>query len=356
MGKIYGLILSGGSGTRLWPLSREAVPKQFIKLYGDKTLLQTTELRMVSMIPVEALRVISGAKWHDLVMSQSQEIFGADNLPDDFVIEEPFARGTAPAILLAVEGLRRSGASDDDVMIVVPSDAFIRNTRTFTDALKIGVKAASEGYIATLGISPTRPDTGFGYIKQGSEIDEIDRGCYEAEEFAEKPDFKTAQKYLSEGLYLWNGGIFIFTPKCLYSELEHSDPELFELAINMKVRENFSSAKNISFDNAVMEKAKRVAVVPLVNSGWSDVGSWDALHDDVMDSDENRNVAVGNAVILDGQNCFVHSSGKMTVLNNVNDLIVVDTPDALFITRRGASQEVRNVVKFLKENNQGNRV
>ena len=355
MAKIYGLILSGGSGTRLWPLSREEMPKQFIRLYGEKTLLQTTELRMVSMIPVEALRVISGAKWHDLVMSQSQEIFGADNLPDDFVIEEPFARGTAPAILLAVEELRRNGASDDDVMIVVPSDAFIRNTRTFTDALKIGVKAASEGYIATLGISPTRPDTGFGYIRQGSEIAS---GCYEAEEFAEKPDFKTAQKYLSEGLYLWNGGIFIFTPKSLYSELEHSDPELFELAVNKKVRENFSSAKNISFDNAVMEKAKRVAVVPLVNSGWSDVGSWDALHDDVMDSDENHNVAVGNALILEGRNCFVHSSSreKMTVLNLVNDLVVVDTPDALFITRRGASQDVRKVVKFLKENNQRERV
>ena len=353
MGKIYGLILSGGSGTRLWPLSREEMPKQFIRLYSDKTLLQTTELRMVSMIPIEALRVISGAKWHDLVISQSQEIFGADNLPDDFVIEEPLARGTAPAILLAVEELRRSGANDDDVMIVVPSDAFIRNNRTFTDALKVGVKAANNGYIATLGISPTRPDTGFGYIRQGSEIE---GGCYEAEEFAEKPDFKTAQKYLSEGLYLWNGGIFIFTPKSLYSELEHSDPELFELAVNKKVRENFSSAKNISFDNAVMEKAKRVAVVPLVNSGWSDVGSWDALHDDVMDFDENRNVTVGNAVILEGRNCFVHSQEKMTVLNLVNDLVVVDTPDALFITRRGASQEVRNVVKFLKEKNQRERV
>lgn len=350
MGRIFGLILSGGSGTRLWPLSREAMPKQFIKLYGEKTLLQTTALRMVSMIPIEALRVISGAKWHDLVLAQSREIFGADNLPDDFVIEEPFARGTAPAILLAVEELR---PDDDDVVIVVPSDAFIRNTRTFTDALKAGVKAANDGYIATLGISPTRPDTGFGYIRQG---EQLEGGCYEAEEFAEKPDFKTAQQYLSEGLYFWNGGIFIFTPKSLYAELEHSDPELFELAVNKKVRENFSSTKNISFDNAVMEKAKRVAVVPLVNSGWSDVGSWDALHDDVMDFDENRNVTVGDALILEGRNCFVHSREKLTVLNLVNDLVVVDTPDTLFITRRGASQEVRKVVKFLKENNLSERV
>ncbi len=352
MGSVYGLILSGGSGTRLWPLSRENFPKQFIRLYGDKTLLQNTALRMVSMLPLEFLRVISGAKWHGLVMSQSSEIFGADNLPEGFIIEEPFARGTAPAILLSVEDLVRQGACDDDVMIVLPSDAFIRNTKTFTDALKIGVKAARDGYIATLGIAPVRPETGFGYIRQG---EEISGGCYGAEEFVEKPDFKTAQKYLAEGLYLWNGGIFIFTPKSLYAELEHADPELYSLAVNGSVRENFASVKNISFDNAIMERAERVAVVPLVNSGWSDVGSWDALHDDVLECDESRNVTAGNAVILDSNNCLVHSLRKLTVINGVNDIIVVDTPDTVFITRRGASQGVRDVVKHLKENGMNDR-
>ena len=156
MRNIYGLILSGGSGTRLWPLSRENCPKQFIRLYGDKTLLQATALRMINAVTLESLRVISGAKWHDLVMSQAGEIFGADNLPGGFVIEEPCARGTAPAILLAAEELMRQGAGEDDVMIVVPSDAFIRNTRAFTDSLKAGITAADDGYIATLGIAPVR--------------------------------------------------------------------------------------------------------------------------------------------------------------------------------------------------------
>ena len=350
MRKIYGLILSGGSGTRLWPLSRENFPKQFLTLHGDKTLLQNTALRMLNMIPLENLRVISGLKFHELVISQMQNLFGADNLPDNFIIEEPCARGTAPAILLAVEELN---ANDDDVIIVVPSDAFIRNTKTFTEALKIGVRAADDGFIATLGIAPTRPETGFGYIKQGREFSE---GYYEAEAFVEKPDLKTAQNYLSEGLYLWNGGIFIFTPRKLYAELEHADSELFALAEKKNLRENFADVKNISFDNALMEKAQNVAVVPLVNSGWSDVGSWDALHDDVLTCDENKNVLTGNVVTLESKNCFVHSCEKLTVINGVNDLIIIDTQDALFITRRGASQDVRNVVKFLKNNNMHDKV
>ena len=339
------MILSGGSGTRLWPLSRANFPKQFIPLYGERTLLQNTALRMLNVVPLESLRVISGRKWHELVIKQLGEIFGSDNLPEGVVIEEPCARGTAPAILLAVEELLAQGASDDDVMIVAPSDAFIRDSKIFAEALKLAVRAAHDGYIATIGIAPTRPDTGFGYIKQGKATQ---GGYYEVENFVEKPDLKTAQEYLRSGSYFWNGGIFIFTPKSLYAELEHTDAELFAAAKRKALHSEFESLKNISFDVAVMEKAERVAIVPLVNSGWSDVGSWDALHDDVLEHDEARNVVIGEALMLEAENCFVHSRHKLTVINGVDDLVVVDTPDALFITRRGKSQEVRGVVKALK--------
>ena len=161
---------------------------------------------------------------------------------------------------------------------------------------------------------------------------------------------------MRSGSYFWNGGIFIFTPRRLYAELEHTDPELFGLAKRRAVRDNFAAVKNIAFDVAVMEKAERVAVVPLVNSGWSDVGSWDALHDDVLELDEARNVVVGEGLLMDSENCLVHSKNKLAVLQGVNDLIVVDTPDALFITRRGASQEVRGVVKRLREMGMTDRV
>ncbi|MBQ3654669.1 MAG: mannose-1-phosphate guanylyltransferase [Synergistaceae bacterium] len=350
MSQTYAVILCGGSGTRLWPLSRENFPKQFLALHGERTLLQNTALRMLNVVPLEALRVISGAKWHDLVTEQLASVFGADNLPCGVIIDEPFARGTAPAVLLAVEDLMRQGACDEDVMIFAPSDAFIRDSRIFAEALKVAVRAAHDGYIATLGIAPTRPDTGFGYIREGKALA---GGYYEAEKFVEKPDLKTAQEYLRSGSYFWNGGIFIFTPKSLYSELEHTDPELFALAKKRALRSEFGSVKNVAFDVAVMERAERVAVVPLVNSGWSDVGSWDALHDDVLEVDENRNVITGSALTLESENCFVHSREKLTVLNGVNDLIVVDTPDALFITRRGKSQEVRSAVKHLKDNGMG---
>ena len=347
------MILSGGSGTRLWPLSRANFPKQFIPLYGERTLLQNTALRMLNVVPLEALRVISGRNWHDLVMSQLGEVFGSDNLPEHAVSEEPCARGTAPAILLAVEELLAQGASDDDVMIVAPSDAFIRDSKIFAEALKLAVRAAHDGYIATIGIAPTRPDTGFGYIKQGKATQ---GGYYEVENFVEKPDLKTAQEYLRSGAYFWNGGIFIFTPKSLYRELEHTDAELFAIAERKAFHAEFEGVKNVSFDVAVMEKAERVAVVPLVNSGWSDVGSWDALHDDVLEHDESRNVVIGEALLLEAENCFVHSREKLTVINGVDDLVVVDTADALFITRRGKSQEVREVVKALKASGNAERV
>ena len=351
MSNTYGMILSGGSGTRLWPLSRENFPKQFLTLHGDKTLLQNTALRMLNVIPLEFMRVIAGEKWHSLTYSQLHDSLG--ELPEHFIIDEPCARGPGPAILLAVEDLLNQGASEDDVMIVAPSDHVIMNTNIFADSLRVAVNAAREGFIATLGIGPTRPETGFGYMKQG---EYYSGGWYGTSDFVEKPDIKRAREFLESRLYFWNAGIFIFTPESLYRELQHADPELYSLAMKKIIRSGFHDIKNISIDNAVMEKAERVAIVPMINSGWSDVGSWDALHDEILEQDVNQNVHVGESLMLNSHNCFVYSRNKPVILNSVNDLVIVDTPDALFVTHRGASQEVRNVVKFLKEHGMNDKI
>ena len=333
------MILSGGSGTRLWPLSRESYPKQFLKLYGGKTLLQHTADRLLKMIEPEYLKVIAGEKWCDLVSRQLK------NLSGDFIIKEPCARGTAPAIILAVNEIIKAGAENEDVVIITPSDGAITNVEVFIEALKVAVEAACEGFITVLGIEPTRPETGFGYIRRGKKFP---GGFFEAERFVEKPDLRTAMKYYQSRSYFWNGGIFIFTIASLMRELKQADEELYNALKSDNMRENFADLKNISFDNALMERAERVAFVPLINSGWSDVGSWDALHD-ILEHDENNNTFNGDVINLNGHNNYIYSPDKLVVLNNIDDLVFVNAPEAIFITRRGMSQDVRNVVKYLKE-------
>ena len=345
MPDVYGLILSGGSGTRLWPRSREDLPKQFLALYGPRTLLQDTALRMLNAVPLERLRVEAGAQWEALVAHQLREVTGP--LPQGAIVQEPCARNTAPAIVLGVEALRQAGAKDEDVVIVTPSDHIVQVPSAFAEALGRAVGAAEEGFMATLGIVPTHPETGFGYIRKGRDHGE----WYEAEAFVEKPDLTTAKGYLKSGNYLWNGGVFVFSLSALREELAQAAPQLLAMAEGGRLREEFEGVTPISFDNAVMERARCVAVVPL-DAGWSDVGSWDALHD-ILPRDGRDNAALGDVFLRESDNCFVDSRNRLTVLNGVRDLVVVDSPDALFIARRGASQDVREVVKRLK--NEGRR-
>ena len=353
MPDLYGLILTGGSGTRLWPRSREDLPKQFLALYGTRTLLQDTMARMLNVVPVERLFSVTGPQWEALVTHQAREVAGprggvsAERLPEGFAVQEPCARNTAPAILLGVEAVREAGAAADDIVIVTPSDHIVRKPRAFADTLQVAIQAAEEGFLTTLGVVPDRPETGFGYIRKGQP--HLNGEWAEAEAFVEKPDLPTAEAYLKSGNYLWNSGVFIFSLRALETELAHTAPELRALMGNgtEALREAFRDIKPISFDVAVMERAHRVAVVPL-DAGWSDVGSWDALHD-LLEQDEQGNAAMGDVVLRNSGNCLVDSRGRLTVLNGVEDLVVVDSPDALFITRRGTSQEVRDVVRTLKE-------
>lgn len=342
MPDVYGIILTGGSGTRLWPKSREDLPKQFLALASERTLLQDTLLRMLRIVPDKNLCAVSNDAYASRVKFQSQEV--AD-IPESFIVTETCARNTAPAILLGCEALRERGACEDDFIVVTPSDHIVLDVEAFVSAIQYSFTAAAEGRIVTLGVIPDRPETGFGYIKRGISHD----NWHEVSAFVEKPDLKTAEDYLKSGDYYWNAGIFIFTLSSLYRELKRLSSPLASIAgkgtealLNI-----FSCLPSISFDYALMEKTRSAAVVPL-NAGWSDVGSWDTLYD-VLKHDEQNNCLTGDVMAQDCSGCLVYSQNKLTVISDIDDLILVDTPDTIFATKRGSSQKVRDVVQSLNK-------
>jgi len=349
MPDVYSLILAGGSGVRLWPHSREEMPKQFLSLHGSYTLLQETVERMQKIIPAERLYVISGASWKNLLCSQIRQ---TASVSDDFFIEEPQARNTAPAILLGCEFLKHKGASENDVIVIVPSDHLIKDINAFGKAVSNAITAAESGYIVTLGITPTRPDTGFGYIECKPESNTNGRTWYEVKRFVEKPDQTRAQEFFKSKNYFWNSGIFIFTIDTLYKELKKTSPELFRFTKNGydHLLKNFADMPSIAFDYAVMEKAANVAMVKL-DAGWSDVGSWDALYD-ILEKDAAGNTITGNVMTDGAKNCLIDSRNRLTVVVDAEDLIIVDSPDAIFISGKGSSQKVRDIVARLKKREQ----
>ena len=338
---MYVLILAGGSGTRLWPLSREELPKQFLPVCGSgRTLLQQTMDRVMKLTNAGYIRVIASGKWKPLVNHQLSGM-GFDG---SFVIEEPEARNTAPAIALGVAALRDGGANDDDIVLVFPSDHVIANEGAFTEAVNLAVEATSTGDIATFGIKPTGPETGFGYMKtkEGGKWLSVDS-------FVEKPDEATAKVYIESGKYFWNGGIFCFRIGDIvtaYREYFPDGAHIFEVTPEDRERYFLASPKE-SIDYAVMEKVRNIACVPL-DAGWSDVGSWDAVYENST-LDSSRNAVTGN-VFLDGGNDSLVIGGERLICGvDLDSMIVVDTPDALFISPRGVAQKLRGIVSHLSK-------
>jgi mannose-1-phosphate guanylyltransferase/mannose-6-phosphate isomerase len=334
---MYALILAGGSGTRLWPLSREEMPKQFLAVCGGEyTLLQRTVRRMLKLTSSDRLRVIASGKWRPLVAHQLS-LIGIDG---DCVIEEPEARNTAPAIALGVSSLISGGAGDDDVVLVCPSDHIIDDEAKFSEAVNTASESAVAGNIVTFGIKPTSPETGFGYIKTSG----TGGGWLVVDAFTEKPDRETAESYIESGGYYWNGGIFCFSVGSIVRAYEDYLPEGARIfGAEPGDREKcFLSAPIESIDYAVMEKARNITCVPL-DAGWSDVGSWDAVYEN-SSRDERRNAAVGNVSLHGGHDNLIVGNDRLICAVDLDSMIVVDTPDALFVAPRGASQKLRSVV------------
>lgn len=340
------IILAGGSGTRLWPVSRYGMPKQFIKLNGGKSLLCQTVERLAAVLPLKDIFVITNEDYRFHVQADLRSVSPE---MEDNVILEPVGRNTAPAIALVMRYcLEKLRSRKDEVVFICPSDHIIEPVEKFAKYARQAEAAARAGSIVTFGVKPDRPETGYGYIKKGGKAPG-NGGVCRVEKFAEKPDAKTAEKYLAAGDYYWNSGMFAFTIETMLAEFKAYAPEISRRMPQTlaKMTAGFKDMPNISIDYAVMERSKKAAVLP-IDLLWSDVGSWDSLPE-VIKPDGDGNVKVGDVLALDTKRTIVMGEGRLISTIGLKDLIVVDTPDALLIARRGQAQRVKEVVEQLKE-------
>ncbi len=341
------VVLSGGSGTRLWPLSRKMHPKQLLPLINDNSLLQNT-LSRFSALDVEHAIVVCNEDYRFMVAEQVRQVCPFDTS----IILEPVGRNTAPAIALAA--IRARQIDDNAQIIVLPADHDIRDVEHFLQAVNIAADACSDGSIATFGVVPDKPETGFGYIKAGKPLHDK---VFSIEAFVEKPDLATAQAYLDEGGYYWNSGMFMFRATTYMQALEQFAPEMkqcCEMAMAKATQDmdflrvdkaGFEACPADSIDYAVMEKADNTVVIP-VDIGWSDVGSFSALYD-INDKDERGNAAIGDVIACDTTNCYLRANDKLLVSLGVDNLVVVDTDDALLVADKGKVQDIKAVVEQL---------
>ncbi|MDD1615520.1 MAG: mannose-1-phosphate guanylyltransferase [Methylococcaceae bacterium NSP1-2] len=343
------VVLSGGSGTRLWPLSRGQYPKQFLPLVSEHTLLQDTLLRLSGIADLQAPLAVCNEDHRFMMAEQLREI----NAQPAAIILEPVGKNTAPAVAMAA-----LTASEDDILLVLPADHVITNIEAFHDAIAHARILAEQGFLVTFGIVPTEPETGYGYIQR----DTIQQGvAFNVAAFVEKPDLATAQSYLQSGDYFWNSGMFVFKAACFLAELEKFNPMMLAVcreALNTAevdvdfVRVNkaiFSTCPSDSIDYAVMEKTDKAVVIPL-DAGWNDIGSWSALWD-VTHKDAYGNAISGDVLTLDTENSFIYAEHKLVTVIGVRDLVVVETKDALMIASKDKVQDVKHIVEQLKKSN-----
>ena len=349
--KIHPVILSGGSGTRLWPLSRAAYPKQLMPLLSAESLLQETVRRVAAPERFAAPILVCNDEHRFLVAEQLRQIGVAPNR----IVLEPVGRNTAPAA--AVAALLLAADEPEALMLLLPSDHHIGDPDRFSAALEIAAAAARGGALVTFGMAADRPETGYGYIRRGAPLPGI-AGCFRVERFVEKPAPATARSYVADGSYAWNSGMFLFPAAQLLAELERHAPAVLaaaraavgqtraDLDFVRLDAEAFAAAPSISIDYAVMEKTARAAVVP-AEMGWTDVGSWGALWD-IAPRDGDGNALLGDVIAVDSRNSYVRADGRLVAVIGLDDLIVVDTADALLVMPRDRAQDVKQVVDRLK--------
>ncbi len=351
------VILSGGSGTRLWPLSRELYPKQLLALTGEMTLLQQTAARLENF-PEAAPPIIVCNEEHRFLVAEQLR---AMEVTPTAIILEPVGRNTGPAT--AAAAIQAMAIDLEALLLVLPADHLIKDVNAFRKAVEIGVELARQGKLVTFGIKPDKPETGYGYIKQGEALSGSSKKkaaqAYRVDQFVEKPELGTAQKYLASGDYLWNSGMFLFRADTFLHELQLHAPDMVEasqksfatatqdldfLRLDAKA---FAAGPSDSIDYAVFEKTANAAVVP-VDPGWSDIGSWSALWE-ISTKDANGNVLVGDVMTTDSSGSYIRAEDRLVAAVGIEDLIIVETADAVMVADKKHVQDVKKIVKKLKK-------
>ncbi len=348
------VVLSGGSGTRLWPMSRQCYPKQFISLIGEQSLFQATLKRLNGIERMQSAIVICNQEHRFMAAEELRQI----DAEDARIILEPVGKNTAPAIAIAaLEACEQHG---DASLLVLPADHLIQDVTKFQDAVRNGYKAVTQGLLVTFGIVPIEPHTGYGYIRQGKPlpIEGSRSPFFTVDAFVEKPDLSTAERYLSMGGYLWNSGMFLFKASTYLRELKRYAADVYEACsaaysgrsadlefIRLEPSE-FEKSPSISIDYAVMENTPNAAVIPM-DAGWSDVGSWHSLWDVESNSDA-ANVTVGDVLTEDCKGCYLHANHRLVAGIGLQDMVVVETADAVLVARRERAQDVRTIVDRLQ--------
>lgn len=374
MNDIYAIILAGGSGVRFWPLSRETSPKQMLQIVGEDTLLRQTIKRINGFVPPQNIWIVTT---EDKTQSIRFHIDSLGSLAKGIqFINEPLGRNTGPAVGLAAIYLNR--LSPESIMVVLPSDHAIPDTEKFLSDLKFAIQGAKKNYLVTFGIKPTRPETGYGYIKVARSSKTKPKNLLKVEHFFEKPDLKTAKRYLSDGGYFWNSGIFVFKTTQILSEIQTHLPPLYKTlkeiesllfvpekpdklkkpnkrekpdrpndSMTQLLNDLYSRLDNVSIDYGIMERSHNILMVPATFK-WSDLGSWAAL-DEIIEKDKTGNILKGNTIDIGSQNSTVFAGDRLIATIGLKDMVVVDTPDATLVSPKERVQEVRKVVETLRQ-------
>ena len=343
---MFGIILAGGSGSRLWPLSRDLYPKQLLNLNSDKSLVQCTFERINNFIPAENIISTTNTKHLSNIKMQLKEL-----TPDPIVLSEPEIKNTAPAIAVAAKYIMQK-SNPNSIILVVPCDHLIKDTEKFISSVKKGEELAKHGYIVTFGIKPAYAETGFGYIKVSSPLD----NGYSVETFTEKPDSQNAENCFKDKSYYWNSGIFMFKASVILEEIEKYSPKIASVLNELDFSQKadipyltFYDMPNISIDYAVMEKSDKLAMIEL-ESDWKDIGSWQSIYE-ISPKDTNNNVKIGHVLDKDSKNSFVYASSKLVATIGLEDTVVIETEDAILACPQNRTQDVKELYETLKQQN-----